>query len=380
MYIYYLIPLMLNIIFSLRVFFERALYFLLPFIVSVILYKMFIPILYKLNFGQVVRSEGPTTHLKKVGTPTMGGIIIIVGAVFAYFVNYINDFFFPVKFINSIEYGLRNEYILYIIGYIVIMGIVGFIDDILKIKFKNSKGMPAKIKLLLQLIVSCIFIYFVFIKNSKSNEFLNQYGSGLLREYFIVDKTMLIPFTNGNIYLSFEKNIFLSIVFIIAVVFILIGTNNGTNFTDGLDGLLASVTMVVSLFFAAVCIRYHMYDIMLFNIEMFAILLAFFLFNKYPAKIFMGDTGSLAIGAYVASMASILGLELFLPIFGFIYFIEVISVILQVSYFKITKGKRLFKMAPIHHHFEKLGFKEKNITKMFTFITIVCCIISYFAM
>ena len=260
------------------------------------------------------------------------------------------------------------------------MGIVGFIDDILKIKYKNSDGMKPKHKLILQLIISGIFLYFVFIKKTNANEFLNKYGNTILSEYFIVDKSMLVPFTNGNLYLIFENNILLVIIFALLVLFILLGTNNGTNFTDGLDGLLSSVTMVIAIFYIFVCLKYHMYDIMLFNIEMFAILFGFFLFNKYPAKIFMGDTGSLAIGAYVASMAVILGLELFLPIFGFIYFIEVLSVILQVSFFKMTKGKRLFKMAPIHHHFEKLGFKEKNITRMFTLITIICCIISYIAM
>ena len=162
------------------------------------------------------------------------------------------------------------------------------------------------------------------------------------------------------------------------LIFIIVGTNNGVNFTDGIDGLCALVTIVVSIFYISLSVGRETNELLYINLLILAILLAFLIFNHHPAKIFMGDTGSLFLGAYVAFMAIALGVEYYLPIFGIIYMVEVLSVILQVSYFKLTHGKRLFKMAPIHHHFEKCGFSENQIVALFTFVTVIACVIAYF--
>ena len=318
---------------------EKIVYSIILLFLSSLLYIIFIPILTKLKFGQVVRDDGPKTHLKKYGTPTMGGLVMIVCFAIAFLFIYKNNIF------------ENFELLITLLGF----GIIGFLDDYLKIIKKNPKGLKAKYKLLLQLIFSIYFLYCTLI----------------VKENFIN-----IPFF--NVYYFKENNYFLNFLIFILMVLFITGVNNGVNFTDGLDGLCGSVTIVISIFYIFISIYYKMdIDLFLINYIMLILLISFLIFNKYPAKIFMGDTGSLFLGAYVATMAIKLNCVFLIFIYGFIYFFEVVSVILQVSYFKMTKGKRLFKMAPIHHHFEKLGFSENKIVLSFTLITIVLCIVSF---
>ncbi|MCQ2610073.1 MAG: phospho-N-acetylmuramoyl-pentapeptide-transferase, partial [Lachnospiraceae bacterium] len=204
-------------------------------------------------------------------------------------------------------------------------------------------------------------------------------GVYLLRETLGYNTYIKIPIVNlfiRNIKLDFSNLVFI-IVIVIINVFILVGTQNGVNFTDGLDSLLANVTIVVTIFYIIESILKFNLSLCFVNIAMLSLLFALRKYNKYPAKVFMGDTGSLMLGAYVGGMALLLDIQYFLPIFGFVYMMEVISVILQVSYFKMTKGKRIFKMAPIHHHFEKCGWSENKVVNVFTIITIIACIISF---
>jgi phospho-N-acetylmuramoyl-pentapeptide-transferase len=273
----------------------------------------------------VVRDDGPETHLKKAGTPTMAGLVfIIVFLVVEVFLLILKDY-------------INGTLALKINIFIIIFGFIGLIDDYLKVTKKNTKGLPGIFKLILQILFA---------------------GFGLI--------------------ICFNYNTMSNIGMFLFLIFIIVGTNNGVNFTDGIDGLCTLVTIVVAIFYICLSKDQKTNELLYINLLILAILLAFFIFNHHPAKIFMGDTGSLFLGAYVAFMAIALDVQFYLPIFGIIYMAEVISVILQVGYFKITKGKRLFKMAPIHHHFEKCGLSENQIVIMFTFVTIIGCLISYY--
>lgn len=307
-----------------NILFNPIFLFFLIFIVSVILFYECTIVLHNLQFGQVIRNDGPETHLKKAGTPTMAGIVfIIVFLIVEVFLLILKDY-------------INGTKALKIVIFIVIFGFIGMIDDYLKVTKKNTKGLPSLFKLILQILFAGFGLIICFNYNTMSNLF---------------------------------EFIFL--------IFIIVGTNNGVNFTDGLDGLCSFVTIIVSLLFIIVSFDAKDMEMLYVNLLVLAMLLAFLIFNRYPAKLFMGDTGSLFLGAYVAFMAIALKMEYYLPIFGFIYMIEVLSVIIQVSYFKITKGKRIFKMAPIHHHFEKCGMTENQVVLMFSIITLVGCIITY---
>ena len=307
-----------------NILFNPIFLFFLIFIVSVILFYECTIVLHNLQFGQVIRDDGPETHLKKAGTPTMAGIVfIIVFLIVEVFLLILKDY-------------INGTKALKIVIFIVIFGFIGMIDDYLKVTKKNTKGLPSLFKLILQILFAGFGLIICFNYNTMSNLF---------------------------------EFIFL--------IFIIVGTNNGVNFTDGLDGLCSFVTIIVSLLFIIVSFDAKDMEMLYVNLLVLAMLLAFLIFNRYPAKLFMGDTGSLFLGAYVAFMAIALKMEYYLPIFGFIYMIEVLSVIIQVSYFKITKGKRIFKMAPIHHHFEKCGMTENQVVLMFSIITLVGCIITY---
>ena len=298
--------------------------FILIFITSVILFYAAWIELGALQLGQVVRNDGPETHLKKSGTPTMAGLVFII------------IFLIVEVFLLILKDYINGTLALKINIFIIIFGFIGLIDDYLKVTKKNTKGLPGLFKLILQILFAGFGLIICFNYNTMSN---------------------------------FAVFAFL--------IFIIVGTNNGVNFTDGIDGLCALVTIAVSIFYIALSVGKETNELLYINLLILAILLAFLIFNHHPAKIFMGDTGSLFLGAYVAFMAIALGVEYYLPIFGIIYMVEVLSVILQVSYFKITHGKRLFKMAPIHHHFEKCGFSENQIVALFTFVTIVGCAIAY---
>ena len=316
---------------------ETILAIIIAFSISAVLCPIVIPLLHKLKFGQQVREDGPHAHLSKQGTPTMGGLVILTSIVITSLF-YIKDYpkIIPVLFMTA--------------GF----GIIGFLDDYIKIVMKRSEGLNPKQKLLGQIAITGVFIYYLV----NSGE---------------VDTTILIPFTGG-----FKDGYFLDlkIFYIPFVLFVTLGTDNGVNFTDGLDGLCTSVTILVATFLTIVAIG-EKTGISPITGAVVGSLLGFLLFNVYPARVFMGDTGSLALGGFVASAAFMMQLPLFIAIIGMIYLMEVLSVIIQVLYFKKTKGKRFFKMAPIHHHFELSGWSETRVVAVFSIITAILCLVAY---
>lgn len=305
---------------------------LLSFVISAAAGPLVIPILRRLKVGQTVRDDGPQTHLKKNGTPTMGGIIFLLGVI-----------------VTSIFYVKNYPKIIPILFVTVGFGIVGFLDDYIKVVLRRSEGLTPAQKMAGQLIVTAIFAWYMV-------------------SYSDIGLLMLIPFSGGS-YLD------IGILSVPLLFFAVIGTVNGTNFTDGLDGLASSVTIMVAVFFSVVAVGTKS-GIAPVTCAVTGGLLGFLLFNVYPASVFMGDTGSLALGGFVASTAYMLRLPLFIVIVGLIYVVEVLSVMIQVSYFKATHGKRFFKMAPIHHHFEKCGWSETRVVAVFSIITALCCLVA----
>ncbi|MCI6887052.1 MAG: phospho-N-acetylmuramoyl-pentapeptide-transferase [Lachnospiraceae bacterium] len=316
---------------------ETILAIIIAFAISAILCPIVIPFLHKLKFGQQVRDDGPQAHLKKQGTPTMGGLMILTSIIITSLF-YIRDYprIIPVLFVT--------------VGF----GIIGFLDDYIKIVMKRSEGLNPKQKLLGQIVITGIFAFYLI----RSGE---------------VGCTALIPYTGG-----FENGYYLNlgILFVPFVFFVILGTDNGVNFTDGLDGLCTSVTILVATFMTIVAIGENS-GISPITGAVVGSLLGFLLFNVYPAKVFMGDTGSLALGGFVASSAFMMQMPFFIPIIGLIYLVEVLSVIMQVSYFKATGGKRIFKMAPIHHHFELCGWSETRVVAVFSITTAILCLLAY---
>lgn len=308
---------------------------LISFALSLLMGPVVIPFLRKLKMGQTERVEGVQSHLKKAGTPTMGGVIIL-GSVLLTSVFYIKEYpkIIPVLFVT--------------LGF----GLIGFLDDYLKVVMKRSDGLFPKQKMALQIVVTAVFAYYL-VKVTN------------------VPMTLLIPFSSGK-YLDIG---WLSIPLLFVVV---IGTVNGVNFTDGLDGLASSVTVLVATFFTVVAIGTKS-GIEPITCAVVGALLGFLLFNVYPASVFMGDTGSLALGGFVASTAYMLQMPFFIAIVGLIYLIEVLSVMIQVTYFKKTGGKRIFKMAPIHHHFELCGWSETRVVAVFSIVTAILCLIALMA-
>ena len=306
---------------------------IVSFVISALLGPVVIPFLRRLKVGQTVRDEGPQAHLKKNGTPTMGGILIMIAVVVTSLL-YVKDFpkIIPILFLT--------------LGF----GLIGFVDDYIKVVLKRSMGLRAWQKMIGQFVVTGIFAFY-------------------LTNYTDVSLAMKIPFLS-NQYLDF------GIFNIPVLLFIVVGTANGTNFTDGLDGLASSVTVIVATFFTVVAIGTGS-GIEPITCAVVGALLGFLLFNVYPASLFMGDTGSLALGGFVAATAYMLQMPLFIPIVGFIYLAEVLSDILQVGYFKMTGGKRIFKMAPIHHHFELCGWSETRVVAVFSIVTALLCLVAY---
>lgn len=309
----------------------------ISFALTVLLCPIFIPILHRMKFGQFIREEGPESHLKKAGTPTMGGIVML--AAFT---------------VSSLAYMLNESQIFPVILLTVGFGFIGFLDDFIKLAKKRSLGLRAWQKLGLQIVLTGYFAYVI----------MNDYPE--LTQ-------IIIPFTGGQVVWN------LGVLFVPFVFIAVLGTVNGANFTDGLDGLATSVTVVIAMFFAIFSLRIES-PVYLTAMIMIGTLLGFLIFNTYPAKVFMGDTGSLALGGFVAAEAFILKVPLFIIIVAFIYLAEILSVMIQVSYFKITHGKRIFKMSPIHHHFELSGFEETRVVAMFTVVTILCCFIGFIAL
>ena len=309
---------------------------LLSFALSVIMGPVVIPILRKLKMKQTEREDGVKSHLKKAGTPTMGGVIILTSIVVTSLF-FIKDYpkIIPIMFVT--------------VGF----GLIGFLDDYLKVVMKRSDGLFPKQKMGLQILVTAVFAFYI-VKVAQ------------------VPLTMLIPFANGK-YLDLG---FLAIPMLFIVI---IGTVNGVNFTDGLDGLASSVTVLVATFFTVVAVGTKS-GVEPITCAVVGALLGFLLFNVYPASVFMGDTGSLALGGFVASTAYMLQIPLFIVLVGMIYLVEVLSVIIQVTYFKKTGGKRIFKMAPIHHHFELCGWSETRVVAVFSIVTAILCLVALAAM
>lgn len=305
---------------------------LISFAISVVLGPVVIPFLKRLKVGQTVRDEGPESHLKKNGTPTMGGILILFSVV-----------------VTSLFFVKDYPKIIPILFLTMGFGLIGFLDDYIKVVLKRSMGLHAWQKFGLQIVVTGIFTYY-------------------LLNYTDVSLAMKVPFMDG-VYLDFG---WLNIPLLF---FIVIGTVNGTNFTDGLDGLASSVTVLVATFFTVVAIGTNS-GIEPITCAVVGALLGFLLFNVHPASVFMGDTGSLALGGFVAATAYVMQMPLFIVIVGFIYMIEVISVIMQVTYFRATGGKRIFKMAPIHHHFELCGWSETRVVAVFSIVTALLCLMA----
>ena len=317
---------------------------LVAFILTVLMSPWVIPALHRMKFGQEVRDDGPQSHLKKQGTPTMGGVIFLIAIAVS-------------AIIGMIGMGRADIKALQILLLTVGFGITGFLDDYLKIKRHTSDGLSPKQKLAIQLLITIVFAIWIYISDNET--------AGRI----------IIPFTgNASHALSIPLPIWIFVPF---VVFVVLGTDNGVNFTDGLDGLCSSVTAVTAGFFMAIALNRGDTGVAVCSAAVIGGLLGFLIFNVYPAKVFMGDTGSLALGGFVAAAAVVNGMELYIPIVGFIYMIEVISVIIQVTYFKKTHGKRFFKMAPIHHHFELLGNSETRIVAAFTIVTILLCSVAF---
>lgn len=305
---------------------------MLSFAISVVLGPLVIPFLRRLKVGQTERTEGPESHLKKNGTPTMGGILFLVSVV-----------------VTSLLFVKEYPKIVPILFLTLGFGLIGFLDDYIKVVLKRSMGLRAWQKFALQIVVTGVFLFY-------------------LQHYTDISLAMKVPFMDG-VYLDFGwANI--PIFF-----FIVIGVVNGTNFTDGLDGLASSVTVLVATFFTVVAIGTNS-GIEPITCAVVGALLGFLLFNVHPASVFMGDTGSLALGGFVAATAYMMQMPIYIAIVGFIYLLEVVSVILQVSYFKMTGGKRIFKMAPIHHHFELCGWSETRVVAVFSIVTALLCLVA----
>ena len=304
----------------------------IAFFVCVLILPILIPFLHKLKFGQSIRDDGPKWHQKKSGTPTMGGIAFIAAVIIA-----------------VLSTALSKGALL-VLFTAVAFGAVGFIDDYIKVVQKRNLGLSAKQKFLLQLLVSVLFIYF-----------------GI--KFDIVKSDICIPFMKNTVDIG---------MFIILLsVFIMTGFSNAVNLTDGLDGLAASVTAVCSVIIGIIAAMGKYYDIAIVCAAVFGACIGFLIFNFHPAKVFMGDTGSLFLGGFVSAAAIVMKMPIVLIVLGFVYVMETLSVMIQVAYFKKT-GKRFFKMSPIHHHFEMCGWSEVKIVGVFTVVSIICGAIAVF--
>ncbi len=306
---------------------------LIAFTVCVCIGPFFIPFLRKLKFGQEIREIGPSWHKSKRGTPTMGGIIFII-AITA--VTLIFD---------------RDKKSLMLVLLSLAFGVIGLADDFIKVVMKRNLGLNEKQKFLLQLAASVLFIYI-----------------GL--HFKLFDTSMVIPFV--------EKSVDIGWLYIPLMLFIIIGGTNSVNLTDGVDGLATSVTIAVSVFFTIISVKMGEISVAIFSATLAGALIGFLIFNIHPAKVFMGDTGSLYLGGAVCGIALILKMPLILAIVGLWYVVETLSVIMQVSSFKLT-GKRIFKMSPIHHHFEMCGWSENKIVLTAVILTVILAIIGYIA-
>ena len=298
---------------------------------------LLLPVLRALKAGQSIREIGPTWHNYKAGTPMMGGLMFVASTIICLLCN--------IPFVE--------DYSVYFVLILALcFGAVGFVDDFCKLKKKQNEGLTSSQKFMLQLAVSALFLYIMYKNGSMS-------------------AALYIPFVD----VSFQLH---PIVYIVFAMFVMVGADNAVNLTDGVDGLCGSVTIPVMVFFTAAAVAMGKYDIALLPASLVGGLIAYLFYNWHPAKVFMGDTGSLFLGGAVCALAFALDMPLVLILVGFIYICETVSVIMQVSYFKLTHGKRIFKMTPIHHHFEMCGWKEVKIVLVFTAVSAVMCLAAWF--
>lgn len=307
---------------------------LISFGISAAACPLLIPFLKRLKFGQEVRDDGPQSHLKKQGTPTMGGIAFILAIL-----------------VTGLIFAPSHHRVIPVLLMTVGFGIIGFADDYIKVVRHHSEGLNPKQKLAAQFVLTALFCFYL----------MRYSGNGT---------AIRIPFTLAEVTMP-------AVLFVPFLFFVVLGTDNGVNFTDGLDGLCSTVTLVAAAYFTVDSLRSGA-GLEVVTAAVVGAMAGFLLFNCYPAKVFMGDTGSLALGAFVSSTALMMKDPLIILIVGFIYLAEVVSVILQVGYFKMTHGKRIFRMAPIHHHFELGGWSETRVVTVFAITTGVLCLIAFF--
>ena len=312
---------------------------LISFIITAIVGKLLIPALRALKAGQSIKEIGPTWHMSKQGTPTMGGIMFIAGVLVA------------VLIAGWDSMLARNFTHLYIFLFALVFGIIGFIDDYQKVVHHRNTGLTAPQKFLLQLAAAIAFLC-------------------LMRYIGVLTPNLYIPFFQTHIVLPW-------VVYLIFAAFVIVGTVNAVNITDGVDGLASTVTLPVGAFFVLVAVLWADWSVGIFAAALFGGLGGFLLYNHHPAQVFMGDTGSLFLGGAVAAMAFSCDMPLVLILVGFVYFCETMSDIIQIGYFKLTHGKRVFKMAPLHHHFEMCGWSEKKVVAVFGIVSLLFCALAY---
>ncbi|WP_223596010.1 phospho-N-acetylmuramoyl-pentapeptide-transferase [Neobacillus bataviensis] len=317
---------------------EQVIFFtiIMGFLVTVLLSPIFIPFLRRLKFGQSIREEGPKSHQKKTGTPTMGGIMILFSVVIT-----------TIVMTGKFSEPTVKTYLLLLVT--LGFGLLGFLDDFIKVALKRNLGLTSKQKLLGQIIISVIF-YLVYKQNGFSTE-------------------VNIPFTDA----SFDLGWF----FIFFIIFWLVGFSNAVNLTDGLDGLVSGTAAIAFGAFAVLAWSQSQMEIAIFSVAVVGAVLGFLVFNAHPAKVFMGDTGSLALGGAIATIAILTKLELLLIIIGGVFVIETLSVILQVASFKTT-GKRIFRMSPLHHHYELVGWSEWRVVVTFWSVGLILAILGIY--
>lgn len=315
-----------------------AIAIVLSFVVTALVGKFLVPALRRWKAGQSIKTDGPTWHMSKQGTPTMGGIMFIVGIAVTVLVLCWKDL------------AAGDYTALFVLVFALVFGLIGFIDDYAKLKKKENTGLTSIQKFLLQLAAAIAF-------------------TALLRYFGYLSPNVYIPFFNVQIVLPW-------VVYMIFAAFVMVGCVNAVNITDGVDGLAAGVTVPVALFFTVVCAMWGKTALGTFSGALLGALFGFLIYNFHPAKVFMGDTGSLFLGGAVCGLAFALDMPLILILVGIIYIAETASDIIQVAYFKATHGKRIFRMAPLHHHFEMGGWSEKKLVFVFSGITLVFCVIA----
>ena len=306
-------------------------------VLSAVFGRILIPVLRALKAGQSIREIGPTWHNYKAGTPMMGGLMFIAASIVVLGLN---------------AFKMEDYSVFFVLIMALCFGFIGFLDDFTKMKYKRNLGLTSLQKAMLQMAMSALFLYAMYKTGS-------------------MDTHLYIPFFN----VSFNLH---PIVYIFFAMFVMVGCDNAVNLTDGVDGLSSSVTLPVMVFFAAAALKLGKWELALLPASLVGGLIAYLFYNWHPAKVFMGDTGSLFLGGVVCGLAFALEMPLILILVGFVYICETVSVILQVGYFKLTDGKRLFKMAPIHHHFEMCGWKEEKIVLIFAAVSAVMCILAWF--